>query len=116
MLEVVVLAMVADVGCSPELAQNRNAFIGHGAPLFERHVERLCFVLVCPQTHGHDDAARGQEVKRGDFFGHRDGMAEGQHHHTGTKFEALRTGRNGCHHGHDRDFLPCAHEMIAQPH
>src|SRR5262245_13410460 len=30
MLEVVVLAIVADVGLSPEPTQNSNAFIGHG--------------------------------------------------------------------------------------
>ena len=116
MLEVVVLAMVADIGLSPELAQNGYAFIGHRASLFERHVEGGGFVLVCPQTHRHDDAARCQEVKRRHFFGHRDGMTEGQHHDARTKFEALRTGRNGCHHGHKRDFLPWAHKMIAQPH
>src|SRR5262249_3831396 len=41
MLEAVVLPMVAHVRPGPELAQNSNAFIGHGTPLFEWHVECL---------------------------------------------------------------------------
>ena len=96
---VVELAGEAGGRAGPELLEDRDPFVGHGAaPVEIGAVQRLEFLLQPADADAQRDPSAGQDIERRHHLRRQHRVAIGQHQHRGDEAQPLR--RAG-HHAQD---------------